>query len=243
MIKDFLRFVYESKYDSFSEEIANTLMKLITSKKAEAFKGRIARTIEYVDPATFLLTITVARSKTFEPSKSRTFYSVPWEKENFNKNGFAIDARSYIFYEDHAPDPEIEINIVIDPSKEPESHKLLYFRLLDCVRHELEHLLQKGQNKQKNHSGPEVDKNRKDSESSYKYFLLPDEIPAMVSGMRLSSDKKGIPVDVEFETYLSPIKDSGLITAEEMEEVIDRWVKFTVKHFPETKISKKYRIL
>lgn len=243
MIKNFLRFVYESKYDSFSEEIAANLVKLITSKKSNSFKGRIARTIEYTEPITFSLSITVVRSKTFEPNKSGLFKSVPWEKENFQKNGFAVDANSFIFSDESAPDPEIEVNLVIDPSREPDSHQLLYYRLLDCVRHEVEHLLQKGQNKQYYHSGLQVDRNRKECESSYKYFLLPDEIPAMVSGMRLAAERKGIPVDAEFEEYLSPIRDSGFITADEMKEVIGKWVKFTIKYFPETKISKKYRIL
>lgn len=241
MIKTFLRFVYESQYDSLSEEIASEIMSVITAKVSNSVKGRINRTLEYTEPMTFSLSLLVFRSKSFDPKRSELFNSVPWEKSNFQNMGFAVDANSFIFSEELAPDPEIEIKIVIDPSKEPQSHQALYYKLLDCVRHEIEHLLQKGTNKQYNHSGQQVDKNRRESESSYKYFLLKDEVPAMVSGMKLSAEKKGIPLDSEFEEYLSPIRDFGFISDSEMQLVIQKWLKFANKHFPDAKISKKYR--
>lgn len=239
MINDFLRFIYESKYDSFAEKITAEVMKLVASGKDEKVKKRINKTIEFIDLANFTLTVSVVRSSVFEPTKRNNFKSLPWESINFKHNGFALDANSFIPKD--GEDPEIVLNVVINPETEPDCHEKLYYKLLDSIRHELEHVLQKGTNLQYYHTGREVDKNRKESEDSYEYFLLPDEIPAMVSGMRLASTKKGISIDQEFQEYLAPILSAGFITHEEFEKVMNAWVKFTIRHFPDTQISKKYR--
>jgi hypothetical protein len=239
MINDFLRFVYESKYDSFAEKIAADVMQLVSQGTDGTTKKRINKTMEFIDLANFSLVLSIVRSSVFEPAKRTNFKSLPWESINFKHNGFALDANSFIPKD--GEDPEIVLNVVINPETEPECHDKLYYKLLDSIRHELEHVLQKGTNVQYTHSGREVDKNRKESEDSYKYFLLPDEMPAMVSGMRLASIKKGISIDQEFQEYLAPILSTGFITHEEFEKVMSAWVKFTIRHFPDTQISKKYR--
>lgn len=239
MIQDFLRFVYESKYDSFAEKITAEVMQLVTSGTDRKLKKRINRSIEFVDLANFTLTLSIVRSSVFEPSRRVNFKSLPWESINFQRNGFALDANSFIPTD--GEDPEIVLNVIINSETEPECHEKLYYKLLDSIRHELEHVLQKGTNVQYYHTGREVDKDRKNSETSYMYFLLPDEMPAMVSGMRLASIKKGIPIDVEFEEYLEPILSTGFITYDEFKKVMTNWIKFTIRHFPNTQISKKYR--
>ena len=239
MIQDFLRFVYESKYDSFAEKITAEVMQLVTSGTDRKLKKRINRSIEFVDLANFTLTLSIVRSSVFEPSRRVNFKSLPWESINFRRNGFALDANSFIPTD--GEDPEIVLNVIINSETEPDCYEKLYYKLLDSIRHELEHVLQKGTNVQYYHTGREVDKDRKNSETSYKYFLLPDEMPAMVSGMRLASIKKGIPIDVEFEEYLEPILLAGFITHDEFEKVMTNWIKFTIRHFPNTQISKKYQ--
>ena len=242
MIKNFLRFIYESKYDSLSEDIAKSVMTIITDSARPITKRRIQKTLEYFEPISFSLTLFISRDTIFEPEKRKHFKNIPWEKSNFKNNGFALDANSFIPTNDDIVDPEIEIHLIINPESEQSCHRSLYYKLLDAIRHEIEHLLQKGTNVQYSHTGFQVDKNRKSAESSFNYFLLPDEVPAMVSGMRLSSISKDVPIDQEFEEYLAPIKDSGFITDEQFKKVMKNWIKFTIKHFPETKISKKYRV-
>lgn len=242
MIKGFLQFIYESKYDSFAESVADSIMQVITSTNSEKGSVRNVKKVkEFSKPLIFSLILSIVRSPVFEPEKRKNFKEVPWEKDNFKKYGFALDANSYISNnDDFSNDPEVEINMVINPKTEPTCYSELYFKLLDCVRHEVEHLLQKGDNSIPSHSGHSV--KREKYLSSYKYFLLPDEMPAMVSGMRLSALKKGNPIDLEFENYLLPIKNSGLISEDEVKAVIKEWLKFTIRHFPETKISTKYKI-
>lgn len=235
-----MRFVYEEKYDSFSEEVAATLVQLIQANRLSRKIGRLRKTVDYTDPLSFSISVTVTWIKTFNPEKRAYFRNVPWERINFVNTGFAIDAYSIIPTDKHSPDPEIEIHIVINPETEPKCYQSLQFKLLDSVRHEVEHLLQKGTNKSYGHSDS-TDKVRKCAQTSFAYFLLRDEMQAMISGMRLSSIKKNVQIDKEFEEYLLPIKESGFITQKEMQLVINRWIKFTIKHFPGTKISEKYQ--
>lgn len=240
IIKEFLRFIYESKYDLFSETVASEVLEIIKQGKDGSVKKRICKSTTYDEPVSFELTVTITRSLKFSASKKTGFNEVPWEEINFRNNGFSIDSNSFIPVD--ASEPDVEISILINPETEPDCYQLIYFKLLDAIRHELEHLLQKGLNRNTQHTGSEVDKERKAAASSYRYFLLPDEIPSMVSGMRLSAEKKGTPIDQEFSDYLIPILQGGFITQDQFDFVIKTWLTFTIKHFPDTKISSKYRI-
>jgi hypothetical protein len=242
MIKDFLRYIYESKYDAFSEEVVRDIIKIISNNGSSIIRRRSIKEMEYSEPVSFSLILSIFRSSSFEPEKITVFSSVPWEKINFENNGFAVDANSFVPSDVYVHEPEVQVNIILNPNLEPKCYEALQFKLLDCIRHEIEHLLQKGFNVQPEHTGRQVDKNRKFAQSSYLYFILPDEMPAMVSGMRLSAEKKGKPIDTEFEEYLSPIRDSGFISDDELTKVMNAWIKFTIKHFPDAQISKKYRI-
>jgi hypothetical protein len=71
------------------------------------------------------------------------------------------------------------------------------------------------------------------------YFLLPDEIPAMVAGMYAAAVRKKIPLDQEFEIYLKPFIKSGLINDEEFNKVIQAWIKFANQVYPDAKFSNK----
>jgi hypothetical protein len=157
------------------------------------------------------------------------FSRLPWESINFKNKGFVLDANSLSATES---EQIIKINILINPKTEPTCYMNLYFKLLDVVRHEIDHLLKPISDSQ----------DRAKAESSYLYFLLPDEISSMVSGMRLSSEKRGVPIDLEFSDYLNPILQSGFMSKLEFDKVMNAWIKFAVKHFPDATISKKYRI-
>jgi len=232
-MQKFKHFIYESKFDSFSNIIAEEILEIV--KGSTTSKRTITRDLNYDEPVSFFLTLSITRSKTFSPAKSKNFKSLPWETINFERRGFVIDANSYIPGNDE--EPEIEMFIVISPEAEPTCYQTLYFKILDIIRHEMEHLLQKGANRQAGHAVTTRQKTRTAAEESYEYFLLPDEIPSMVSGMHLAAAKKRIPIDAEFEDYLLPFIKSGFITQAEADKVISVWLDFARKHFPNTKVG------
>ena len=236
-MQKFKNFIYESKFDSFSNIIASEILEIV--KGSTMSKRTITRDLNYSEPVSFFLTLAITRSKTFSPAKSKNFKSLPWETINFERRGFVIDANTYI--PGNNDEPEVEMYIVISPEAEPTCYQTLYFKVLDSIRHEMEHLLQKGANRQVGHAVTTKRKTRSAAEESYEYFLLPDEIPSMVSGMHLAAVKKRIPIDVEFEDYLFPFIQSGFITQAEADKVIKVWLDFAVQHFPTVKTSEKYK--
>jgi hypothetical protein len=236
-VQKFKNFIYESKFDSFSNIIAGEILEIV--KGSNMSKRSITRDLNYDEPVSFFLTLNIARSKTFSPAKSKNFKSLPWETINFERRGFVIDANSYV--PGNTEEPEVEMFIVISPDAEPGCYETLYFKILDNIRHEMEHLLQKGANRQVGHAVTTKRKTRSAAEESYEYFLLPDEIPSMVSGMHLAAVKKRIPIDVEFEDYLLPFIKSGFVTQDEADKVIKVWLDFAIQHFPTVKVSDKYK--
>ena len=219
IVNSFLGFVNESRYDSLSESIANKIIGFVNRGADGTMISRFSA------PVQFTVTVSVARTSTFSPDRSESFKRIPWESINFEKNGFAIDANSQVV--DGSDIREVDIVLVIDPKREPENHESIYYKLLDLVRHEIEHLVN-------NNADHRREDDREESQDSYKYFLLPDEIPSMVSGMRLSASKKGIPIEKEFADYLMPILASGFITKDQYDEVMAAWLKFAFSHFPDT---------
>lgn len=240
MIFNFVKYLTEAKYDAYSEKLAH---KLISHIKRNSTKQYFANEFQMSSITDYTLTLLVIQNESFDNAiKDTDFVNLPWEKINFIKNGFVVDANSYILtYEDMYNIPEVEITIIINPKLRSTIYKALYIKLLDIIRHELEHLLQKGLNAEQTHKIKNMsDKKRQKYQNSYKYYLLPDEIPAAVSGMRLSAKHRGVPIDVEFLDYLEPIVKSGYITIAQRDKVVKKWVQYALKHYPNTILSKKY---
>jgi hypothetical protein len=240
MIKRFSQFIFESKYDSLASTFAKDLFGVI--KKTAGFKigKEISKEFEYDTPLEFTLSIKLVRVKEFEPAKSKDFSGLPWEVINFENKGFAIDANSFIPKANEPESPEIEIVLYISPDAEPQCYPALNYKLIDNIRHELEHLLQKGVNKRTGHIVNTPNAVRAGAQNTYRYFLLADEIPAMVAGMYASAKKKRVPIDQEFEEYLIPFIETEVISQPEADQVMNSWITFAKKVYPAAKFSNKY---
>jgi hypothetical protein len=241
MIKRFSQFIYESKYDTLSALYANDVFNFIKKTAGSSINRAKTKIFEYDEPIEFRLTAKLIRVVEFDPSKTVDFSGLPWETINFEENGFVLDANAYIPGESEPDSPEIDLVIYISPDAEPSNYQALKFKMVDTIRHELEHLLQKGVNKQTGHIVRTTKKTRERAQDNYKYFLLPDEIPAMVAGMHASAVKKRVPIDSEFAAYLQPFVSSGVISNSEFEEVMKTWIRFTKKSFPASIFSTKYQ--
>lgn len=240
MIKRFSQFIYESKYDTLTSSYASDVFMFIKKTSGSAINKPTSESFTYSEPIEFDLTVKVVRVINFDPSETSDFSGLPWETINFEENGFVIDANAYIPAESDPTSPEIDLVIYISPDSEPSQYRALNFKIVDTIRHELEHLLQKGVNKKTGHIVKTTKKVRDKAQNNYKYFLLPDEIPAMVAGMHASAVKKRVPIDSVFNSYLRPFVSSGVISQSEFEEVMQEWIRFTKKSFPDAIFSTKY---
>lgn len=231
---DIKTFTFDPVYDDFANTIAMDLLMFVQNAKRST--RTIKKTFEYFEPLEFTLTIKMKTVETFNPLKTKTFRYLPWEILNYNNRGFAIDSNSYIPTDSS---PDIEIIVYVDQSINPQGYLNLYFKLIDDVRHELEHLLQKGINQIPGHTC-HTPVQARESSDPYHYFLLDEEIPAMVAGMRASSIKRGIPIDEEFTNYLMPFIEFSLITDAQYLTIMNAWLNFAAELYPNLKISEKF---
>lgn len=204
MMKLFREFISESidQLDDFATLLSTEILSLVK----ESFPAkRLEREFNYPAPNRISLVISIDRSG------FANFIDEPWEVGALDMIGFAIDAETSI-----AKDlpPLIHVQISIDPAQEPKIHSELYYELLDTVRHELAHASMKS-------SG----ESRKDG--SYEYFLQKDEIPAMVAGLRLEAESRGIPLSKAFTDYLKQFVDSGFISNSEKQKIVLAWLEFS----------------
>jgi len=240
MIKRFSQFIFESKYDSLASIFAKDLFSVIKKTSGSKLGKEIFKEFTYTNPLEFTLSIKVVRVEEFDTSIAKEFSGIPSEIINFENKGFAIDANAFIPNANSVEEPEIEVVIYISPEAEPQCYPALNYKLVDNIRHELEHLLQKGINQRAGHIINTRKSVRARAQNNYQYFLLADEIPAMVAGMYASAKKKRVPIDQEFSEYLNPFIKTGVISQSEFEKVMASWIAFAKKVYPAAKFSNKY---
>ena len=170
------------------------------------------------------------------------FKNMKWERHRYNKDGFAIDANTFVKDDVY---PEIEITILLDSAaasrfKDNTYHKL-YNKLNGTLAHELSHLKQIGLNKEPFSEDPGDHNNRDHSKNDYRYFLLPEEIEAMVDGMYRRSKLENLPIDKVFMNRLNPFLMDGFINKDQVEIIMKEWITQTLKNHPGAEYSDKYK--
>ena len=218
------KFIPEPVYDNFADSISDLLINDI---KKYSSKKRIL-TLEYYTPLDFTLSVLQRRVSEFIPSRIKEFKQLPWEKISFVKNGFALDSNAFLPLVSDLTYPEIEISICLNSDSSLIDYTELRYRLLDNIRHEFEHLLQKGVNSIKSHEVNTPISVRRTNETNFKYFLLSSEIPAMVAGLKLVSEKRGTSLEQESYSYLNPFIEYKMITKSEADHIVKTWLKFSM---------------
>lgn len=170
------------------------------------------------------------------------FKKMKWHKIKFDEDGFAIDANSFISEKDI---PEIEITIIIDANRAAimpgkDVYDDLNNRLHEVLYHEITHLNQVGINKDPFNEDPHRHNLRKDSKNSYKYFILPEEIEAMVGGMYRRSKLEDTPLDTIFIDHLKPYLSRKFLNRIQMEAIILIWIKYALENYPGVHFTDKY---
>lgn len=152
------------------------------------------------------------------------------------RKGLKIDAN----VED---DKKMNIVMEIGSNIQPSKNKLLNAKLQDTVRHEIEHLTQiPGINRKRKKISPTsyAERDRiSDLKDSYAYFVLPDEIPAMVHGLYRKAKTEHEPLDDEMHEYLKFFVKEKDITRAQMKKIMVIWIKAAKKLVPKAHYSYK----
>jgi hypothetical protein len=229
--------INEGRYDRVTGLVTREIMRLVrASKVMEDVKG------EELDPYREEGFLKFDLGDIESPGLS--FSAMFYVKRAPVSTGFAIEGFTYAedFDQERHPVDEnfIAIILTLDPEKEPGVYNRCQPFIRDAVRHEIEHLTQKGINK-KPFRPRLVSKKRREeigrALDSYAYFTLPEEIPAMVSGMYNAAKTRKLPLDVVLKEYLQYYVDETPFTIEEARKVLAIWLKWAKKNLPAAKYS------
>lgn len=137
----------------------------------------------------------------------------------------------------------IQLEIILDPKNEPDCYNKLVGVMKDILRHEIEHLTQAGMNKLPFRPRPTRNKTRDKISvrkgNAFKYYLLRDEIPAMVIGMQRLAKHEKKPLDTTFIEFLRDQQDDKHLTDKEIAIIMKTWMAYARKRLPNALYSKE----
>jgi hypothetical protein len=241
MLKSFSEFINENmdQKSQFIKEITQILIeKLRTSNLEESTEYSIFSGMEFKEPFMFDLILNVRKDTSPNLEEDSHFNSLPWEKINFDRLGYSIDANTRM-NKSKIKIPKITFHIILNPKEEPILYSKLYYRLIDILTHETNHLDQLGINRTPFNTHVSDKMERTNAKKSYKYFLLGDEIESMVEGMYASSKVQNIPLDQVFDNYLIPFIQTKYISKDEYLQVMKAWVTQALNIYPDAIFSSK----
>jgi hypothetical protein len=223
----------------FIKDLSQILIeKLRTSSLDDSTEYTVFSGMEFVEPFTFDLILNVRRDNSPNLEEDSHFNGLPWEKINFDNLGYSIDANTKMS-RSKSKVPKIILHIILNPREEPILYSKLYYRLIDILTHETNHLDQLGINRNPFNSHVSDKMERNNAKKSYKYFLLKDEIESMTEGMYSRSKAQNVPLDQVFDNYLLPLIQSGYINDREYNRVIRVWVTRSLELYPDATFSTK----
>lgn len=236
LIKNFGQFLFEGSYDKLTGEISSAVMKKIkeTNNGEEYFDG-----VKVVYKST---------------DKVPNFKDLI-EDEQFIEVGYFIDSVSGLdvrvaltVIRDEAP--EFQGDFVIDgetddensivfiyayltPGSEPGSYSEMAFDLRNLIRHEIEHLTQRGwgQKPGKKMRRNEIVRDRvtSDPDLFHRYYTLKDEIPANIQGIYAEAKSRKIPFKDMVNLYLDKKVSQGIIPSNQKSRIYRSWKKTAEK--------------
>lgn len=238
MLKSYYQFLNEDYNDEtiFNTDLAEKIISEIRDNSEHqdfSLSG-----MEFTEPFKFSLNVDIRRNAEFKSSSDAHFKSLPWEKFNFNRDGYVIDANTTVS-DNPKVIPSVEIIMVLDPSKEPDLYDKLHARVLDVLIHETNHLTQTGINKNPTGEDKSDQHEREKAKEGYKYFLLKDEMESMIEGFYASSQHQDIPLDNVFKDYLEAFVRSDYISKDEYTDVMHKWITYASEQYPEANFSEE----
>jgi hypothetical protein len=241
MIKSFSEFINENMDQNldFIRSLAHNLLdKIRTSSKEESSEYSSFAGMEFETPFMFDLILYLRRESDPDLESDSQFNGLDWESINFKDLGYAIDANTKMSALTSTV-PSIIVHLIMDPKKEPISYSNLYYRLVDLLTHETNHLDQLGLNRDPFNVNVSAKEDRENAKKTSNYFLLRDEIESYVEGMYTRSKEEGSYLDEIFSNYLKPMVKSKFITTEEYSKVMKAWIIRSAEYYPDANFSPK----
>lgn len=122
----------------------------------------------------------------------------------------------------------VYIEIAINPAKEPDCYNELSYELRDVVRHEIEHLTQRGWNQnpaKKRRRNFAVRGRIQKAGEYYKYYKLADEIDANIQGLYNKAKSMKKPFKEVVMDFINNRISRGIIPKEKATSVYNAWRK------------------
>jgi len=241
IIPTYTEYIFEGRYDQLTGILTREIFKTI--KIAYSFHSLgISDELGAVDEDGFY-GMQLEYNKGKNLFDTEVFVRLKFS-DSVSGNGFSIDGGAWTTGKLSS---EIEIEIVIDPNQIPKIYSKLNGFIQDAIRHEIEHLTQAGPNKNPERPLATREKTRNkisiDLGNAYKYFILRDEIPAMVHGMYRKAKIEKISLDNAFDIYLNYMIEEKVISIKERDIILKKWFEYSLKKLPTAQYSKKYNYI
>ena len=230
LIKTFGDFLFEGKYDSLTGKISAAVMQKIkeTNNGEEYFNGvkviygpeddvpSFNDLIEdeayleldlFVDPVSNIdvkVCISIIRDE------------APEYQGEFVLDGETDDENSVIY-----------LYLYLTPGVEPRVYPAIAVDLRNLIRHEIEHLTQRGWGEKEGKKMRRNEEVRKritsNPELYYRYYTLKDEIPANLQGLYSEAKTKKLPFKEVVHSYLDKKIEQGVIPPTEKTRIYRLW--------------------
>jgi hypothetical protein len=217
-----IKILEEGRFDNFVGKIVGLVMSAINESKKEKRK-KISYIKDFYNPIKISLILKIQR-------------------HNSNELKFEIDGSQI----KNTKKIEIIIDIYSSPNQnESVLYNTINSKLNDVIRHEIEHVVQSKTNYIKGRETPSKMKLRNQVMDDYRYFLLPDEIQAMVAGMYRQAKFEKKYLDVVFSNYLDYFLEAEkynsnekFMTSFEKDKIMKTWIDYAKTNYPNAKFSK-----
>jgi len=225
------------------EQLVKTLADLSISSihQADETNGEYVNLQELEITEPFLdvdFRVIIRKEPDLDLSKDPYFGKMSWQHVKLNQKGYTLTGNTFMT---DGNIPEVEVVVALNSKiLDSEDYKKMYYNLINTISHELNHLNQKGWNKDYDNVNPSKKSHRKKNGKKHSYFLMPEEIESMVKGMYQQSISQEKPIDQLFDNHLAPFVESGFMTHPEMLEIIRKWIEHTLTYYPNATLSNKY---
>lgn len=230
LIKNFDGFLFEGSYDKLTGDIASAVMRKIkeSNNGEEYFEGvkvvygpgdevpdfdemidndqyfEIDHFVDSVSGVDVAINLTVVRDE------------APEYPGEFILDGETDDQNSVIY-----------LYLYLTPGVEPRVYSEIAFDLRNLIRHEIEHLTQRGWGEKE---GKKMRRNeavrkriKENPELYYRYYKLKDEIPANLQGIYSEAKSRKIPFKEMVNRYLDKKVEQGIIPPIEKMRIYRLW--------------------
>lgn len=219
-------FLFEGKYDRLVGQISADAMKLIkdTNTPSGEYGGIKIRYTENDDVPSFNTLIDEDKfldvGDYFDPGTNLDVFV----KLVIVRDEAPVYTQDFILDGNADEDPAIlYIELTINPASEPQCYTQLAPEMRNLIRHEMEHLTQRGWNtipskKMKRNYAQRI-KIQSDPESYYKYYKLKDEVDANLHGIYAEAKTRKIPFNEMVIKFLDDRIAKGIVPADKKQEI------------------------